>query len=319
MKRILVIFSLAICLVLLASCNSGLIRGGPHKAERWGIYTFKLETEEIQLVYSTPNTITNMDFCPNTGQLAFAITNENGDLKSSEIYSLSSDGSDLRQLTRNEFLDTYPQWSPDCSKIAFLSFSGPTLDIHLMNADGSQDRQLYDSGTHDADIDWRENSIAFTKDSQIWLLNTLSGEARQITDPDRAGEWGNANLPFGDYDPRISPDGQTIVFERLLDDKSEHGNYDLFRVDINGENEIRLTDSGYAQGLAQWSPSGSRIAYIVSAVNDAGQYDLYMMNADGSGSENITPASFPQEFLIHWVSFSSEDSLVYLIGEWWQE
>ncbi|MCJ7832385.1 MAG: hypothetical protein MUP92_02940 [Actinobacteria bacterium] len=38
-------------------------------------------------------------------------------------------------------------------------------------------------------------------------MDSDGSDARPITDPPRVGEWGNAVLPFGDYDPRISPDG----------------------------------------------------------------------------------------------------------------
>jgi len=36
-----------------------------------------------------------------------------------------------------------------------------------------------------------------------------------VTYPADAGRWGTANLPVGDYDPRLSPDAERIAFERL--------------------------------------------------------------------------------------------------------
>ena len=59
--------------------------------------------------------------------------------------------------------------------------------------------------------------------------------------------------------------------------------------------------------------------YIVSAIDGAGQYDLYMMDADGANNHNITPETFPTEFLCHWAIFSNDDSALYFIGEWWSE
>ena len=188
-----------------------------------------------------------------------------------------------------------------------------------MADDGSQSIQFYDSGDHDADIDWVNDRLAFTRNSQIWLINSDGSGARQLTDPPRTGEWGNANLPFGDYDPRISPDGSKIVFERMVDDRSPHGNYDLYTINIDGTNLTNITNTGFTQGMANWSPSGTQIAYVVSAIDDAGQYDMYIINPDGTENRNITPNSFPQEFLIHWVTFSGNDTGLYFIGEWWSE
>jgi len=74
-------------------------------------------------------------------------------------------------------------------------------------------------------------------------------DARKLTDPPRAGEWGDAVLPFGNYDPRISSDSSQVVFERMVDDSSPHGNYHLYTVDMDGAGETRLTDNGWIQGL----------------------------------------------------------------------
>jgi hypothetical protein len=186
-----------------------------------------------------------------------------------------------------------------------------------MDADGMNQRLLYDSGYHDADIHWVGDKIAFTRNSQIWIMEEDGTGATRLTDPPRAGEWGESVLPFGDYDPRISPDGERIVFERMVDDSSPHGNYDLFIIDSDGSNERRLTESGWTQGLAVWSPSGDSIAYSVAAVDEEGRYDIYMMNGDGSQVRDLTSQHFPPGFLAHESVFSVDGSKIYFIGEWW--
>ena len=90
-----------------------------------------------------------------------------------------------------------------------------------------------------------------------------------------------------------------MAFERLLGDESPHGNYDILSIDLETSQETRLTHSGYSQGLASWSHSGQQILYIVAAMDGVGQYDLYLMNADGTDNRNITPAYFPPQFLCH--------------------
>src|SRR6266566_317035 len=53
-------------------------------------------------------------------------------------------------LTRGKAFDANPEWSPDGTKIAFLSDRSGNNDIWVMNADGSGLTQL----TTDPHIDW---------------------------------------------------------------------------------------------------------------------------------------------------------------------
>ena len=132
---------------------------------------------------------------------------------------------------------------------------GKTLDIQIMDYEGGNRKPLYDSGFHDADISWVGNRIAFTRNSRIWLMDSNGTDNTPLTNPPKAGEWGKAILPFGDYDPRISPDGKRVVFERLVSDSSTHGNYDLYMIGSDGSKETQLTNTGWAQGFASWSHS----------------------------------------------------------------
>jgi TolB protein len=188
-----------------------------------------------------------------------------------------------------------------------------------MNDDGNNQRQLYDSGFHDADIDWVGDKIVFTSQSRIWIMDSDGKNPRPVTDPPRAGEWGQANLPFGDYDPRLSPDGTEIIFSRMIGVESTHGNYDIYRVNLDGSDLLNLTKTGYSQGLTSWSPAGNEILFIVAAVEGRGVYDLYTMNSDGSEVKLRIPESTPPEFLIHSARYANDSSTVYLVGQWWEE
>jgi TolB protein len=73
-----------------------------------------------------------------------------------EIYSINPDGSDLRRLTTNTWeWDKHPSWSPDGTQIIFWSNRGSgRRQIWIMNADGSNQRPLLDSGLNDWDPIW---------------------------------------------------------------------------------------------------------------------------------------------------------------------
>ena len=309
---IMVLSVVFICSMLVPSVNSTI----PYM-EEWGIYELELETGNVQLLYGSVNKIESLNLNPDGTSFAFTEYIGGDGYDYSELCTTSVDGSSYQRLTDNQIWDVYAVWSPDGSTIAYLSKVGETLDIYLMDIDGGNQRLLYDSGYHDSDINWVDGMIAFTRNSQIWVMNSDGTAPRQVTDPPRAGEWGEAVLPYGDYDPRISPDGDTIVFERMVDDSSVHGNYDLFSVNVDGNGLTRLTETGWTQGLVSWSHDGSRFVFMVSAVGEEGRYDLYTMNADDSGIKDLTSEIFPSTFLAHSPVFSVNDESIYFIGQWW--
>jgi len=326
----IVILAAALVFVILVMNYGSILSGDkelPHE-DKWGIYVLDLQTEKTELVYSSANRISRVRLNNAGDKLVFyqQIDRNNSECVvegspinlCEEICSIRVNGDDFRRLTDNEFWDLVPCWSSDDSQVAFLSFR-ETLDIFMMDADGSNIREVYDSGFHDSDLHCSNGKIVFTRNSQIWMIDEDGTNLAQVTDPPRAGEWGNAVLPFGDYDPNLSPDGSRIVFERLVDDETVHGNYNIYVINPDGSGETAITDNGYTQGLPVWSHSGEQIVYLVGAIGNEGKYDIYLMNSAGSENRNITPEYFPADFLCHDPIFSKDDSKIFFIGEWYSD
>jgi len=309
---------LMLSVVLFFGCGKSP-RVVPHEGT-YGIYVLNLGTEDVRLVYSTPREIQTSSLRPDAGggRLLFAQKVDGDSNEHFELCTVGADGSGFQRLTNNSFWDVYPAWSPDNTRIAFLSFRRSDLDIYVMNADGTGDTLLYDSGSHDSDADWAGSSIVFTSGFRIWKMHDDGTSAASVTNPANAGQWGNANLPIGDYDPKLTPDGTKIVFERLEDPSTTHGRYNLYTVDTSGAGETRLTSNGYTQGLPSWSHSGTKLVYVVAAIEGEGAYDIYTMNADGTGNRKVTPDYFPSGFLCHAPVFAPGDSELFFIGQWWE-
>ena len=295
--------------------------------KKWGIYSLDLQTQQTNLIYSSDDTISRIRLNNARTTLVFSqkissgknCTTEGSPVNTcEEICSIQVDGKDFKRITNNDQWDLLPCWSDDDSSIFFLSFR-ETLDIYRMDADGGNVIEVYDSGFQDSDLHSSAGKLAFTRNSQIWIINEEGTGLAQVTDPPRAGEWGDAVLPFGDYDPCLNSDGTRILFERMVDDETSHGIYEIYVVNVDGSDEVALTDTRYTQGISCWSHSDEKIVYMVSAIGNEGKYDLYMMNSDGSENKNITPDYFPADFLCYDPIFSGDDSKVFFVGEWYSD
>jgi hypothetical protein len=67
---------------------------------------------------------------------------------------MNADGSGIVNLTNELAYDLDPAWSPDGTKIAYVSVQGDRADIRTMNADGSGKGTLTSSGNN-YNTDWQ--------------------------------------------------------------------------------------------------------------------------------------------------------------------
>ncbi len=108
-----------------------------------------------------------------------------------DIFVMNSWGGDLVRLTNNTKPKREPKYSPDETKIAFLSSQGiETQNIWWMDKGGSNIKQLTFAGSTAFDwspdgqkivyVDHRVNDWSY-KNGTLWLLNVHSGEKTQLT------------------------------------------------------------------------------------------------------------------------------------------
>jgi Tol biopolymer transport system component len=227
-----------------------------------------------------------------------------------EIYTMNADGSDVQQLTFNEFEESSTDCSPDGRRIVFVSNRDGDDELYIMNTDGSGVRRLTDSPGLDFAPSWsRDGSmIAFTSerdgDREIYILNPddLAG-LRQIT-----------QNSFLESAQDLSPDGTTVVFHSDRD-----GSVDIWTVNLDGTNPQQLTDVAAFDGMPEYSPDGTQIVF--ESFRD-GPLELYTMNADGTGvvrltynfSDNHEPDWSPDGSKIMYVSKQGNDYDIMLIN-----
>ncbi|MEL7044900.1 MAG: hypothetical protein AAGL66_07755 [Pseudomonadota bacterium] len=83
-----------------------------------------------------------------------------------------------------------------------------------------------------------------------------------------------------DGSPSWSPDGERIVFYSERD-----GNAEIYVMDADGSDPVRLTDHPAADGYPNFSPNGEKIVFDSDR---SGNHDIWIMAADGAGLQPLT-------------------------------
>ena len=63
------------------------------------------------------------------------------------------------------------------------------------------------------------------------------------------------------------------------------GNLEIYIMDPDGSNQVRLTNNDSADAVPRWSPDGSKIAF---QSDRGGNYEIYVMDPDGSNQVRLT-------------------------------
>jgi len=227
----------------------------------------------------------------------------------SEIHVMNADGTGKINLTNDPADDTWPVWSPDGSKIAFLSNRGcedgcDDLDLFVMNSDGSEPVRL----TDDAEWDWMPkwapdgSRIVFVKEvgsqNEVFVVNVDGSDLARLTN--------DPNTTYADdVFPSWSPDGSKILFATGRDQNGE-----IYTMNPDGTGALNLTRRATEEWWAEWSPDGASIAFISAT---EAEYGLHVMNADGSGSNLINGQLV--SWLEAWPVWSSDGSYLAFVGD----
>lgn len=143
----------------------------------------------------------NQVWSPNGDRIAFT-SGRDGD---AEIYTMKPDGSDVKQLTHNDYADATPAWSPDGTKIAYASSPGEYADIYTMNADGTGKTQVTDAPETDEFPSWSPDGSEIVFEtlreegyvSELYKKNADgSGSATKLTADTDLSPYGSDSDPF---------------------------------------------------------------------------------------------------------------------------
>jgi len=108
-----------------------------------------------------------------------------------EIYTMDTSGNNPIRLTFDDNFESYPEYSPNGTKIAFWSDGPSRYGIWVMNEDGSNLVQLADRGTDSpswspdgtkiAYIGWTEKDYDPRNNGTVWVMNADGTNKKQLT------------------------------------------------------------------------------------------------------------------------------------------
>lgn len=201
-----------------------------------------------------------------------------------EIFVMNADGTNQINLTNNPAFEDFPVFSPDGSKIAFESTRDNSQEVYIMNADGSNQINLSRNTAYDGAPAFSPDGgkIAFhsgrdgSGEGEIYVMNYDGSNQTRLT----------INTA-GDGSPAFSPDGSKITFGSGRD-----GNGEIYVMNSDGSNQTRLTTDPAGDGSPSWQPllpaSAPGNGKIAFETNRDGNFEIYVMNPDGTNQVNLT-------------------------------
>jgi TolB protein len=194
-----------------------------------------------------------------------------------KIFKLDLASGRVTRLTDNpSYRDEGPRWSPDGSRISFVSnrahYEGPSpeqgtpdMDVYVMDANGGNVRRLTREPSNEADATWapdgRSLVVSSDRDSRgdLYRLWLADGRVERLT----THFVGRAIMPT------VSPDGRTVAFAAQTLRVGAFWHFQVHGLDL-ATRETRPLSTGGASCWPAWAPDGRRLAFVLLAEEPSG-------------------------------------------------
>ena len=229
--------------------------------------------------------------------LGAPILTEDGRLVGMTCSLGGTDGSERIALPSNEFAEAIAtaneqapleladwQWEEAASgtlegRIVFASRRHGSMDLFVMNADGSDQLRLTHTPGDEAEPAWSPDGskiafMALEEDDDNWDIFVMDADGSNLLQLTTHGR--------NDMSPVWSPDGQTIAFGSYREKA-----WQVYLIGADGMNLRALTDKEVQSSYPSWSPDGSRIAYHATP-NPRMTRDIHVMDLQGGPPQRLT-------------------------------
>jgi TolB protein len=230
---------------------------------------------------------------PNGRYIAYEVEYRGGiDLYLIEVEAAIQLNVNPRALTDSATDSRYPVWSPDGSRLAFVSWGAGNAEIFTVRMDTMEFANLTQHPDWDFSPAWSPDGtqIAFYSDRtqmrELYLMDADGGSVRLLTTDAR-----RQNAIFAST-PVWSPDGREIAYLVAYD-----ANAEIVVIDIETGERRRLTRNYALDTRLVWLPDGSGMIFM----SDRGGYwGVYQMDAAGENTHHLATFAADRGTLSLW-------------------
>lgn len=263
-----------------------------------GVYTISFDGNNLRRLTNNTTENTAPAWSPDGKTIVFSGGGRKApDSYRADIFVMNANGSDKTRITDERKLpglrkdDLTPSFSPSGRQIVFVrdgvnSHGNHTnTDIYKIRTVGTDLTRLVDTPNYEyyyaCCTAWspKGSRIAFYSQDDIsdFRLETIRSDGS-----------GRNTLTYDGYAPDWSPDGSQVVFSR---------GGDIYKIDANGTGEKQLTTGLAYDTEPAFAPGGGKVVFVSSRDGDR---DLYIMNADGSGTPRQLTNQPGDDFFPDW-------------------
>lgn len=192
-----------------------------------------------------------------------------------ELQIADADGQNPQVMLRSKSPIISPSWSPDGSKIAYVSFETEKPVVYVQTlATGKREPVANFKGNNSAPS-WAPSgdqlAVVLSRDgiSQIYTINADGSGLKRVM-----------RSPLIDTEPVYTPDGGSLVFT-----SDRGGNPQIYQVDLNGGDARRITFNGSYNISPEVAPDGNSLVYVTRR---NGAYRIGLQNMQTGNEQLLT-------------------------------
>lgn len=261
------------------------------KDEKWDVNAPRFATLKQVPIRTEEGTWMDVDVSPDGRTIAFTLLGD--------IYTMPIAGGMPRRIAEGLAWEVHPRFSPDGRRIAFTSDRGGGDNVWVMNADGSDKRQvtkedfrLTNQPSWSPDGNYIVAKKHFTTQrslgtGEIWIYHVSGGGGVKLVA--RANE--DLQKELGE--PIYAPDGSAIYYVRdtspgntfVYAQDSTQGSFAIEKIDLKS-GQVTTAVSGYGGAIRpQPSPDGKLIGFIR---RNKGNSELWVKDLTNGQERRIT-------------------------------
>ena len=264
-------FLCTIFVLLVTSCGSASGNRIFFNSDRDGnleIYELDLDGELYTNLTNSPVDESSPKLSPNGRYIAYLIVTE----AMSAIELISLDGGSKTQLTNNNTKYRSHSWSPESDRIVYVQEEEIGTRLFTIDIMGSEPLPLTSIiGVESSD---------WSHDGSLIAFSVGEGELQGIylRNPEGINEIRITDTP--DHIPVFSPNSKHIAFMSTRD-----GNPELYIIDTDASDQIRITSTDAPEYQFSWSPDGKRLVFVSER---DGNPEIYVTDRKGETQTRLT-------------------------------